>query len=63
MIVTVFRTKDRQEMDGFPKVWIRECKNLKTLEKMIKSMRGGAWEIWKMYDGERVRELTGYKIT
>lgn len=50
-------------MDGFPKVWIRECKNLKTLEKMIKSMRGGAWEIWKMYDGERVRELTGYKIT
>lgn len=62
MIVTIFKTKNNEKMHGFPKVWIRESKDYRTLEKMLKSMRGGAWVIWKMYEGEKVRELTGYQI-
>lgn len=58
----IFKTNDKQEMDGFPKVWIREAKNTKTAERTIKNMLNGAWYLWRIYEGTKLKEFCNKKL-
>ena len=55
MILVILKTLDKDEKDGFPKLWVRTFKNWNNYHKSIPTPKKyGAWKVWRVFKCEEV---------